>query len=372
MNRLLALLLLAASCGTAFAHSASTAYLEIDAAADGGVPLTWTVSLRDLDAVLDLDANGDGRLTWGEVQDRAADLVRLAHESVVALAQDRGCDMLFEAPRLARAEGSGYAVFAARADCAGAPVRIRYRFLQGIDASHRVLITAPGFAAPRPLAGGGELDLARAADTSFGALLADGIAHIVGGPDHLLFLVALLLPAVLVRQGERWAARAQLRPALAETAWIVTAFTVAHSITLGLASFDVVEVPARVIEPLIAATVLAAALNNLKPIVTRRLAWVAFAFGLVHGFGFAEVLAPLDLPPPRLALALAGFNLGVEIGQLVIVAGAFVALAALRHWRGYPRWVLGGGSALLAAVACAWLVERVFDVPVFALAFAQR
>ena len=229
-----------------------------------------------------------------------------------------------------------------------------------------------GPARRQPLAGGGELDLARAADTSFGALLADGIAHIVGGPDHLLFLVALLLPAVLVRQGGRWQARTQLRPALAEVAWIVTAFTVAHSITLGLASFRMVELPARVIEPLIAASVLAAALNNLKPLVTRRLAWVAFAFGLVHGFGFAEVLAPLDLPPPRLALALAGFNLGVEIGQLAIVAFAFAALAALRHWRGYPRWILAGGSALTALVACAWLIERAFDVPVFALAWAQR
>lgn len=364
MRRLLVPLLCIAFCGTASAHSASTAYLELGAAADGRVPLTWTASLRDLDAVLDLDANGDGKLTWGEVQDRAPELARLANDSVIVLAQDRPCALAFEAPQLARAEGSGYAVFSARADCAGEPRQIRYRFLHGIDASHRVLITAPQFGTPRPLAPGGELDLARAEDTGFGALLADGIAHIVGGLDHLLFLVALLLPAVLVRRGDRWQPRAQLRPALVEVAWIVTAFTVAHSITLGLASFRVLEVPARVIEPLIAATVLAAALNNLKPIVTRRLAGVAFAFGLVHGFGFAEVLAPLDLPPPRLALALAGFNLGVEIGQLAIVAGAFAALAALRHWRGYPRWVLSGGSALLAAVACVWLVERAFDVSV--------
>jgi hypothetical protein len=364
MRRVLAPLLFAAFCGTAFAHSASTAYLELGPSADGGVPLTWTASLRDLDAALDLDADGDGRLTWGEVQDRAADLARLANDSVAVLAQDTPCAAVFQAPQLARAEGGGYAVFSARADCAGERLQIRYRFLHGIDASHRVLVTAPGFAAPRPLAPGGTLDLARAQDSSFGALLASGIAHIVGGPDHWLFLVALLLPAVLVRQGDRWQARAQLRPALVQVACIVTAFTVAHSITLGLASFRVVDVPARVIEPLIAATVLAAALNNLKPIVTRRLAWVAFAFGLVHGFGFAEALAPLDLPPPRLALALAGFNLGVEIGQLALVAGAFAALAALRRWRGYPRWVLGGGSALLAAVACIWLVERAFDVAV--------
>lgn len=365
-------LLFAVFAVPAFAHSSSTAYLEIARPADGGVPLTWTVSLRDLDAVLDLDANGDGRLTWGEVQDRAPDLVRLATESVAVFAHDRPCAVAFEAPRLARAEGNGYAVFAARADCTDRRLQVHYRFLHGIDPSHRVLITAPGFAAPRPLAPDGRVELAGDGETGFGAVLADGIAHIVGGPDHLLFLVALLLPSVLTRQAGRWQACERLRPALVQVVWIATAFTVAHSITLGLASFRVIEVPARVIEPLIAATVLAAALNNLKPVVTRRLTAVAFAFGLVHGFGFAEVLAPLDLPPARLALALAGFNLGVEIGQLAIVAGAFALLALARRWRGYPRWVLQGGSALLAAIACAWLVERVFDVPLFALAWAGR
>lgn len=363
----LAWLLLWALSGTAFAHSASTAYLQLGAPGERGMPIVWTVALRDLDAVLDLDANGDGTLTWGEVQDRAADVARLANDSVVVFAPAARCGVAFERVDLARLDGSGYAVLATTAACAPERVGIHYRFLEGIDPSHRVLIAGPGPAAPQPAAPGSRTEIALAGPVqgAFAALLASGIAHIAGGPDHLLFLVALLLPAVLAREGGRWRARDRLRPALLQVTWIVTAFTVAHSITLGLASFGLVAVPARIVEPLIAASVLAAALNNLWPVVTRGLAAIAFAFGLVHGFGFAEVLAPLHLPPGRLALALAGFNLGVEIGQLALVAAAFALLAALRRWPGYPRWVLNGGSALLAVVACGWIVERVFDVALF-------
>ena len=111
-------------------------------------------------------------------------------------------------------------------------------------------------------------------------------------------------------------------------------------------------------------TILFAALNNVWPVVTRRLATVAFAFGLIHGFGFAEVLAPLSLPRSDLALALLGFNLGVELGQIAIVAGAFVVLATLRRWTGYARWILALGSALIANIATLWFVERVFDVSI--------
>jgi hydrogenase/urease accessory protein HupE len=197
-----------------------------------------------------------------------------------------------------------------------------------------------------------------------GAIFANGVLHILGGLDHLLFLVALVLPAVVERRDRRWIARLDLRAALLQVAWIATAFTAAHSITLGLASFGLVRLPASVIEPLIAVTVLAAALNNLWPLVTARLALVAFGFGLIHGFGFAEVLAPLELPAFELARALLRFNLGVEVGQLVIVAVSFALLVIVRRWRGYPRWILGAGSAALAVIACAWIVERIFDLSI--------
>jgi hypothetical protein len=204
--------------------------------------------------------------------------------------------------------------------------------------------------------------------SGFAGFLASGIAHIAGGYDHVLFLLCLLLPAVLQRQNadntDRWVARENLTSALVAVVWIATAFTIAHSITLGLATFGVIRIPASVIEPLIALTILVTALNNVWPVVTRRLAAVAFAFGLIHGFGFAEVLAPLSLPRGELGTALLGFNLGVEIGQLAIVAAAFLVLSALRRWSGYARWILGLGSMLIAIVAVLWFIERVFDVTI--------
>jgi hypothetical protein len=355
------------------AHAASTAYLDIGTPQANEVAIQWVVPLRDLDAVLDLDANADGQLAWSEVAARRRDIEALMLEQLHISSGGNACTLAIEPPRFADLESGGYAALPARARCPGTIDRVQldYRFLEHLDATHRVLLTAPATRTPRPLAPGQrvELDL-RSAPSGFGPLLANGITHILGGADHLLFLVALLLPAVVTRTAGRWVARTDLKAALLEVVWIATAFTVAHSITLGLASFHIVSIPGRVIEPLIALTVLLAALNNLRPVVTRRLAAVAFCFGLVHGFGFAEVLAPLALPVRELALALFGFNLGVEIGQLAIITSVFALLALARHWQGYGRWVLGAGSTLLALTAGIWIVERVFNVPVFALAVA--
>jgi hypothetical protein len=366
MKRLIGIAVaLLALVSNASAHSASTAYLHVESAG-AATALQLRIALRDLDALLDLDADADGRLTWGEVSDRARAIEQLVQTGIVLQADDRPCALATQPPQFVRLDELGYAQIDAQAPCGAA--RLTYRIFAGIDPSHRVLLTRAGAASPAALAPGASMALAQADAPLDGsaALLADGAAHILGGLDHVLFLVGLLLPAVLERRAGRWVARTDLRRALLAIVWIATAFTVAHSLTLGLASFGIVRIPPSVIEPLIAATVLAAALNNIFPLVTRGLAWVAFAFGLIHGFGFAEVLVPLQLPALELARALLAFNLGVEAGQLAIIALLFAALAALRHWPAYPRWVLQGGSAALALIACGWIVERVFDVPVFA------
>ena len=356
------------------AHSTSTAYLEVDAASLAAPTLQWRIALRDLDALLDLDANGDGQLIWGEVQDRATDINALAASSMAVKSGAAACVLRFDSPRYVRVADAGYAHLDGTAACnAGGSLTLDYRLFEGVDPSHRVLLSMQGASQPRILEPGATVTVA-AADAAaempsgFSGFLSSGMAHIVGGYDHVLFLLCLLLPAVLQRQhtanSGRWIARENVTSALLTVIWIATAFTVAHSLTLGLAAFGVVRIPASVIEPLIALTILFAALNNVWPVVTRRLATVAFAFGLVHGFGFAEVLAPLSLPRSDLALALLGFNLGVELGQIAIVAGAFLVLATLRRWQGYARWILALGSALIANIATLWFVERVFDVSI--------
>lgn len=359
------------SCAVAAnSHSTSTAYLEIDTSTAASPTLQFRIALRDLDAMLDLDSDGNSQLTWNEVIDRAADIDALAVSSLFVRAGSAGCSLRFDPPRYVRAADAGYAQLDGAAACSSAgQLTVTYRLFEGVDPSHRVLVTQRGSVEPRILEPGAVITFAASqavakAPSGFVGFVWSGIAHIAGGYDHVLFLLCLLLPAVVQRRNRSWVARQSSSAALMAVIWIATAFTVAHSITLALATFDVIRVPARVIEPLIALTIVAAAVNNVWPLVTRRLAAVAFAFGLVHGFGFAEVLVPLALPRDQLALALLGFNLGVELGQLVIVAAAFAMLAMLRKWAGYSRWILAPGSALIAGIAALWFTERVFDITI--------
>jgi hydrogenase/urease accessory protein HupE len=171
-----------------------------------------------------------------------------------------------------------------------------------------------------------------------------GVEHILTGYDHLLFLLALLL------RGGRFLSLLK----------IITAFTIAHSITLALAVLGVVTIPGRIVEPAIAASIVWVALENLLRRDAPSQRWlVSFVFGLVHGFGFASAIEPLALPPARLALALLGFNLGVEAGQALVVALLLPLLVWMRGKSWEPR-VVRAASAGVAAVGLAWLVQRVF------------
>ncbi|NUZ08298.1 HupE/UreJ family protein [Piscinibacter koreensis] len=192
-----------------------------------------------------------------------------------------------------------------------------------------------------------------------GGFFADGIRHILTGYDHVLFLLCLLLPAVMRRSREHgWQPVERLSEALWPIVGIVSAFTLAHSITLALAALGHVTLPASFVEPAIALTIVLAAFDNVVPIFPVRRVVVAFVFGLIHGFGFAGVLAELDLPGPGFALALLQFNLGLESGQLLIVAVTSALLFTLRARDGYRRVVIGGGSCAAMLLAAAWFVER--------------
>jgi len=192
--------------------------------------------------------------------------------------------------------------------------------------------------------------------------IREGVWHIWAGFDHLLFLVALLLPAALVRSGAAWTPRAGFWETAGEVVKVVTAFTLAHSITLVFAFLGVIALPSRLVESAIALSVFAAAWNNLRPFLPGRTWWMALAFGLVHGLGFAGALGQLALPRQARGLALGAFNLGVELGQLAIVAAILPLLFAASRWRGYPRLVMGVGSLAIAWMAVVWFLERAFGI----------
>jgi hypothetical protein len=198
----------------------------------------------------------------------------------------------------------------------------------------------------------------------FAEFAREGVRHIWTGLDHLLFLLALLLPAPLVREASGWGPRAGLAATAREVLKVVTAFTLAHSLTLALAAFDLVSPRPRFVEVAIAVSVLAAAWNNLRPFLPGRASAMAFAFGLVHGLGFAAGLRDLALPLRARGLAVFGFNVGVELGQLAVVAPLLPLLYAASRRRAYARFGLGAGSLAIAWIAALWILERAFGLSV--------
>ena len=191
--------------------------------------------------------------------------------------------------------------------------------------------------------------------------IREGIIHIWIGFDHVLFLVSLLITAVVVRRDGRWEPESRFRESLLRTIGVVTVFTIAHSLTLALAIKGWVTLPGRFVESVIALSVLAIAIDNLKPMFGRRRWPVIFVFGLFHGLGFASVLEELALNFESKLISLVGFNIGVEIGQIVIALVLFPILFLLRR-HNYVAFVLRPASIVIAAIALWWLITRVFNL----------
>lgn len=356
----------------ALAHKPSDSYLSLDVR-EKVVSGRWDIALRDLDMAIGLDADGNGELTWNEVRSRHSHIAAYAFSRLRLTTGDHACPPKATGHLIDNHTDGAYAVIRFTAECIEAieTLKIHYQLLFDIDPQHKGLIklelqgrTSTAIFSPDQAlqqlgsAGAGRLG-------QFIDYVKHGIWHIWIGFDHILFLLSLLLPAVLVLRDHAWHSSQTLKSSLVEVLKIVTAFTIAHSITLSIAALGFVQLPSRWIESVIAASVVLAALNNLFPVFHGRRWLAAFVFGLVHGFGFASVLSDLGLPPTALVAALIGFNLGVELGQLAIVS-AFLPIAfMLRQTWIYQRLVFTAGSALIAIIALAWLVERAFEVTIF-------
>jgi hypothetical protein len=192
--------------------------------------------------------------------------------------------------------------------------------------------------------------------------LREGVWHIWLGYDHILFLLSLLLSAAFVLRDGQWQPRDGFTGTFIQVLKIVTAFTVAHSITLSLVIFDVISLPSRLVESAIALSIVIAAANNLHPLLHKRLWLLTFCFGLIHGMGFAGALKELGLPDNARWIALIAFNLGVEIGQITIVLAALPVIYRLRHNLLYRHVILRVMSGLIIAMALLWFVQRAFAI----------
>ncbi len=197
--------------------------------------------------------------------------------------------------------------------------------------------------------------------SQFSSLFHLGMQHIAEGTDHLLFLLVLLLPAPLLAIGSRWQGVAGVRRSLLHIAGIVTAFTIGHSLTLTLAAMNVVHVPSRPVEALIAVSILVSAVHALRPLFPGREAWIAAFFGLIHGLAFATTLDRLGLSRWDRVVGILAFNLGIEAMQLLVVALILPSLLLLSRTGAYQTLRIAG--AIFAGVAAsAWIVERVFGI----------
>lgn len=363
------LLALAFVTPPAFAHKPSDSYLSLEVIGRTIVG-QWDIALRDLDFVFGVDGNDDGRITWGELRSRHKTIEAYALSRLTLRIGESECVSHAREHLVNRHSDGGYAVLRFKADCPGpvSSLEIAYSLFFDLDPQHKGLVRAHVLrttqtailSVDRPVQ---HLDFATPSPwRQFYDYLREGVWHIWIGIDHVLFLVTLLLPTVLYRRSGRWQVVDGVRSVVLDVVKIVTAFTLAHTLTLSLSVTGLIALPSRLTEAAIAMTVVIAALNNLYPIVTRRIWLVAFGFGLIHGLGFANVLMGLGLPDGAMLRSLLAFNLGVEIGQLAIVMTLLPLGYLLRTGRLYQPIVVTLGSAVIAAIGFAWFLERAFNV----------
>jgi hydrogenase/urease accessory protein HupE len=357
--RLLGLVLLAAAAPAA-AHPVPFSYLDLRLDASGRAPaVSGTLTVHVFDAAHELSIDPPERLLDPAVAaDRAAALEALFRPRL-SLTDDYGVREIVWGPievlpdkqslRLPFSVGSNQGQTRVRPSILGLKVA-----LFPYDPKHQTFVNVYEDSALRQQI---ILDASRESFEYYSGsprgtfaivqrFVSAGIHHILIGPDHILFLVGLLLLGGSIRR----------------LLLVVTAFTVAHSITLSIATLNIFSPPSGVVEPLIALSIVYVGCDNLLIRGGRDVrAWIALAFGFVHGFGFASVLREMDLPPRALGWSLFSFNLGVEIGQLMVVVLVASALAALRHRSEIAGRRLAFAGSLVVVIAGAfWFVERVF------------
>ncbi len=372
-------LLLTTFGGELAAHTLGQGYLMVDARPDG-VSGHVEITLEDIDKALDIDSDGDGKVTDAELAASMPRVLGYLRDRVGIGGEGTWYDLSFGEHEVANLPLGRYLIanFSSGQQAVPPVIDLRYELLFDKDPDHRGFLVVTGNAFSDHVNSGEETSLVFGPDNrnqtfdlretsrwrSFTAFVGQGIWHIWIGIDHILFLLALILPAVLRREDGQWTGDLTYKNALWNVVKIVTLFTIAHTITLTLAALDVVTLPPRLVESIIALSVVIAALNNIYPIMHGHMGWLVFGFGLFHGFGFASVLAHLVNNTRNLVVDLLGFNVGVEIGQIAVVAVLLPVLFVLSRRKIYTRAIVPVCSILIALLALGWFAERAFEIDV--------
>ncbi len=344
--------------GAAFAHKISDSYLRMQVDGDK-ITGQWDIALYDL-------AN-----TAGMPIKTGADLITIgdfALDHLLVSDGDQRCILKRAAPKKPKNPDAQEPDLEFEGTC---PVRVAnltvdYSPFLAVDYQYSALtyITAGGQSYSTLLSQENPRYTIKLGETDqwqqFRIYIKEGVFHIWTGYDHILFLLSLLLSAAFILENGEWKPREGFTPTFIQVLKIVTSFTIAHSITLSLVIFDVISLPSRLVESTIAFSIAVAAANNIRPVLSDRLWLLTFCFGLVHGMGFASALQELGLPKDARWVALIAFNLGVEIGQISIVAVALPLIYRMRKNYFYRDKIFPAASALIILIAMFWFTQRAF------------
>lgn len=349
----------------ASAHANSTSYVRIDVTrADAPPVLRWDLSLHDLVWAVFIDRDFDGVVTLAEVRAAHTAIERSVLGEIVVSRGGQRCSLEAGDFALVRRAEQDHLSATLSASCpTTGQLEIGGSLFMTGDATQRVLLSvtrgtdlltgsigvdARSWTEPRRAS----------AWQDFRRFVVEGMWHVLIGYDHIAFILLLLLPSVLLAVEGKWQGTTRLPQVTRDIVTIVTAFTVAHSLTLALAVTGTVTLPTQPIEVAIAASIAVAGILNLLPRFSRLRLPLAFGFGLVHGFGFANVLGEINASGVTLLPLLAGFNIGVELAQLAIVAIVLPIIYSLRATPWYARGLMPLGSCALAGAGLVWLVQR--------------
>ncbi len=342
-----------------FAHKPSDSYLFVQGG-ETGPGLRWDIALRDLQNVISLDSNEDLKITWGELKSRQSDVFDYALSNLTISQGMNRCATYARNMQVEKHSDGRYAVLNITIDCpeADEDIVLEYNLFANIDPNHRgIVVDQSGGQQSGPFVLGpdqnkltlNKMSGSLASRHVFVNYIVEGIWHIWIGLDHILFILVLILPFVVALEKQT-----SPRKLIA----IISAFTLAHSLTLSLAVLGWANLPSRWVETAIAVSIIFTAWNNLGSRFNFTRWKLAFAFGLLHGFGFASVLIDLGLPAQSIAYSLFGFNVGVEVGQLVILLCVFPLPLMLMKSQEIRIWSLHQGSLLAIAIAILWGIER--------------
>ena len=360
--------ILLASAGTASAHQTAVKYLDVHV--EGG-ELAIEIRAQPTDVTRPLGLADDAVPTVEQALAGAPQVLPYVHAWLAIRNGDAPCAAGPATITRAAADARFLAIrWHVHCDAAVDRLVLDLDGFFAVDTTHEMLLnlTTPDAdpydttidADASPLS----LTLSEDRPSTVAAWIWQGMWHIYSGYDHVSFVLALLLVLAISRGPDgAWRVR-PLVPALRATATVITAFTIAHSLTLISASMGWVRLPSRFVETMIAVSIAYTAIENIvKPDVRWRYV-LTFGFGLIHGLGFASVLSVL-LPPDQVVVPLLEFNLGVELGQLSIVLVALPLFALLAHLAGAPRYrriVMPCLSGLIALFGVKWTIERVFRI----------